>query len=87
MESRLKYNLVDRLRRQAKEELESTCHTLVFLSIYAKDNAVTYVTFYLLTPTNFPPSLTLCIKLFFLFHCDRDERRHCTFQCNVHQVR
>ena len=45
MESRLKYNLVDRLCRQAKEEFGSTFHTLVFLSIYAKDNAVTYVTF------------------------------------------
>ena len=30
MESRLKYNLVDRLCRQAKEEFESTFHTVVF---------------------------------------------------------
>ena len=44
IESRLKYNLDDRLCRQAKEEFESTFH-IVFLSIYAKDNAVTYVTF------------------------------------------
>ena len=44
--SRLKYNLVNRLCRQAKEEFESTFHTLVFLSIYAKDNAVAYVTFF-----------------------------------------
>ena len=21
-----------------------------------------------------------------IIHCDRDERRHCTFQCNVNQV-
>ena len=52
-ESRFKNNLVDRLCRQAKEEFESTFHTLVFLSIYAKDNAVTYVTFYIITATNF----------------------------------
>ena len=44
IESRLKYNLVDILCRQAMEEFESTFHTLVLLSIYAKDNAVTYVT-------------------------------------------
>ena len=56
---------MDRLCRQAKEEFESTFHTLVFLSIHAKDNAVTYVTFYILTATNFPSSLTLCIKLFY----------------------
>ena len=61
IESRLKYNLVDRLCRQAKEEFESTFHTLVFLSTYAKDNTVTYVTFYILTATNFTSSLTLCI--------------------------
>ena len=48
IESRLNYNLVDKLCRQAKEEFESTFHTIVFLSIYAKDNAVTYVTFYIL---------------------------------------
>ena len=53
--------------RQAKEEFVSTFHTLVFLSIYAKDNAVTYVTFYILTETNFPSSLTVCIKLLFYF--------------------
>ena len=68
IESRLKYNLVDRLCRQAKEEFESTFHSLVFLSIYAKDNAVTYVTFYILTATNFSTSLTLCIKLLFYFY-------------------
>ena len=67
IESRLKYNLVDRLCRQTKEEFESTFHTLVFLSIYAKDNAVTYVTSHILTTTNFPTSLTLCIKLLFYF--------------------
>ena len=44
IERRLKYNLVDRLWHQAKEEFESTFHTLVFLSIYVKNNAVTYVT-------------------------------------------
>ena len=65
IESRLKYILVDRLCRQAKEEFESSFHTLVFLSIYAKENVVTYVTFYILTATNFPSSLTLCIKLLF----------------------
>ena len=55
------------LFRQAKEEFESTFHTLVFLSIYAKDNAVTCVTFCISTATNFPSSLTLCIKLLFYF--------------------
>ena len=59
---------MDRLCRQAKEKFESTFHTLVILSIYAKDNAVTYVTFYILTATNFPSSLTLCIKLLFYFN-------------------
>ena len=44
MERRHKYYLVDRLCHWAKEDFESTFHTLVFLSIYAKDNAVTYVT-------------------------------------------
>ena len=63
----LKYYLVYRLCRQAMEEFESTFHTLVFLSNYAKDNAVTYVTFYILTATNFPSSLTLCITLLFYF--------------------
>ena len=53
IESRLKYNLVDGLCRQAEEEFESSFRTLGFLSIYAKDNAVTYVTFYRLTATNF----------------------------------
>ena len=67
IESRLKYNLVDRLCRQAKEEFEFTFHTLVFLSIYAKNNDVTYVTFYILTAANFPSSLTLCIKSLFYF--------------------
>ena len=52
---------------QAKEEFESTFHTLVFLSIYAKKNAVAYVTLNILTATNFPSSLTLCIKLLFYF--------------------
>ena len=52
---------------QAMEEFESTFHTLVFFSIYANDNAVTYVTFYILTATNFPSSLTPCIKLLFFF--------------------
>ena len=33
-----------------------------------KDNAVTYVTFYILTATNFPSSLTLCIKFLFYFN-------------------
>ena len=51
------------LCRQAKEEFESTFHTLMSLSVYA----VTYVTFYILTATNFPSSLTLCIKLLFYF--------------------
>ena len=55
------------LCRQAKEEFESTFHTLLFLSIYAKDNAVTYVTFYILTATNCLSSLTLCIKSLFYF--------------------
>ena len=55
------------LCRQAKEEFESTFHTLVLLSINAKDYVVTYVTFYILTTTNFPSSLTLCIKLLFYF--------------------
>ena len=45
VESRLKYNLVNRLCPQSKEEFESTFNNLVFLSIYAKDNTVTYVTF------------------------------------------
>ena len=66
-ERRLKYDLVDRLYHQAKEEFGSIFHTLVFLSIYAKDNAVTYVTFYISTATNFPSSLTLFIKLLFYF--------------------
>ena len=64
---RLNYNLADRLCREAKEEFESTFHTLAFLSIYAKDNAVTYVTYYILTTTNFPSSLTLCIEFLFYF--------------------
>ena len=67
IKSRFKYNLVDRLCREAKEEFESVFHTLVFLSIYAKDNAVTYVTFYILTTTNFPSSVTLCIEFLFYF--------------------
>ena len=67
IESRLKCSLVDRLCCQAKEEFESTFHTLVFLSSYAKDTVVTYVTFYILTATNFPSSVTLCIKLLFYF--------------------
>ena len=87
IKSRLKYNLVDRLCRQAKEEFESTFHTLVFLSFYAKDNAVTYITFYILTATNFSSSLTLCIKLLFYFTVTEMKKRHCTFQCNVNQVR
>ena len=41
----VKYNLVDMLCRQTKEEFESIFHTLLFLSIYAKNNAVTYVSF------------------------------------------
>ena len=67
IESRLKYKLLDRLCHQAKEEFESTFHTLVFLYIHAKDNAVTYVTLYILTATSIPMSLTLCIKLLFNF--------------------
>ena len=55
------------LCRRAKEEFESTFRTFVFLSIYAKDNAVTYVTFYILTARNFLSSLTLCFKLLFYF--------------------
>ena len=45
----------------------STFHTLEFLSIYDKDYAVTYVTLYTLTATNFQSSLTPCIKLLFYF--------------------
>ena len=41
--------------------------TFFILSIYAKDNTATYVTFYILTATNFPSWLTLCIKLLFYF--------------------
>ena len=71
-----------------KEEFESVFHTLGFLSIYAKDNAVTYVTFYILTATNFPSSLIDSgYSIIILFYCERDERRHCTSQCNVNQVR
>ena len=39
----------------------------MFLSIYAKDNAVIYVIFYILPATNFQSSLTLCIKLLCYF--------------------
>ena len=67
IESRLKCNSVDRLCRQAKEEFESTIRTLVFLSIYAKDNVVTLFYLYILTAPDFPSSLTLRIKLFFYF--------------------
>ena len=49
-----------RLCRQAKGKFESTFHTQVFLSIYARDNVVTYV-LYILTGPNYQSSLTLCI--------------------------
>ena len=69
----------------SKEEFESTFHILVLLSIYAKDNVVTYVNFYILTTTNFPSSWTLCIKL--LFHFTVTEMKEYIVHSNALSIR
>ena len=58
------------------------------LSIYAKDNAVTYVTFYILTATNCPSSLTLCIKLSFYFTVTeiKEDILYITMPCKSGQI-
>ena len=65
----------------------STFHTLVFSSIYAKDNSVTYVTFYILIATNFRSSLTLCIKLLFYFTVTEMKKTlYIPMQCKSGQI-